>query len=48
MSGGGVFDRTTVISTRDIVCFLRFSGYHGLIAHSPAAMIGARACDQPG
>jgi hypothetical protein len=35
---------TTIISTRDIVCFLRSSGYEGLIAHSAAATVGERDC----
>jgi len=39
---------TTVISTRDIVCFLRSVGYEGLIANSAAAAIPERDCEQPG
>jgi hypothetical protein len=35
---------TTVISTRDIVCFLRSIGYEGLIANSAAAAIPERDC----
>ncbi len=35
---------TTVISTRDIVCFLRSVGYEGLIANSAAAAIPERDC----
>jgi len=39
---------TTIISTRDIVCFLRSSGYEGLIAHSAAAAVGERDCKLSG
>jgi hypothetical protein len=39
---------TTIISTRDIVCFLRSSGYEGLIAHSAAAAVGERDCTLSG
>lgn len=35
---------TTVISTRDMVCFLRSVGYEGLIANSAAAAIPERDC----
>ncbi len=36
---------TTIISTRDIVCFLRSVGYEGLIANSAAATIPERDCE---
>ncbi len=39
---------TTVISTRDIVCFLRASGYEGLVAKSAASAITERDCAPPG
>ncbi len=39
---------TTVISTRDIMCFLRSSGYEGLVAKSAAADIAERDCRPPG
>lgn len=39
---------TTIISTRDVVCFLRSYGYEGLIAGSAAAMIDERDCRPPG
>ena len=35
---------TTIISTRDIVCFLRSYGYEGLIALSAVATVGERDC----
>jgi S1-C subfamily serine protease len=38
---------TTVISTRDMVCFLRSIGYEGLIANSAAAAIPERDCATP-
>lgn len=39
---------TTVISTRDIVCFLRSVGYEGLIAGGTAAGVAERDCTQAG
>lgn len=39
---------TTIISTVDIVCFLRSSGYDGLLASTSAAMIDERDCKLPG
>lgn len=41
---------TTIISTRDIVCFLRSIGYEQLIANSDAALAtdGERDCDKSG
>lgn len=39
---------TTVISTRDILCFLRSSGYEGLVARSTAATTTERDCQQLG
>ena len=35
---------TTVISTRDIVCFLRATGYEGLVAKSATAAVPERDC----
>ncbi len=39
---------TTVISTRDVVCFLRSSGFEALIANSAAAAITKRDCKHLG
>jgi S1-C subfamily serine protease len=39
---------TTIISTRDIVCFLRSFGYEGMVANSAAAVINERDCRLPG
>ena len=39
---------TTVISTRDIICFLRSVGYEGLIPGGTAAGVPERDCTQAG
>ncbi len=38
---------TTIISTRDIVCFLLDFGYEGLIAKGAAGIVSERDCPQP-
>jgi len=39
---------TTIISTLDIVCFLRASGYDALLASPATVMVGERDCRLPG